>query len=75
MGSVLNVYNGKFETLDSMIEYATKLKDFIVSKEYQQMDTKARAEFENRTLRILKNLYVKGVGLEYFVIKPYKPHF
>ena len=75
MGSILNVFNGKFETLDSMIEYATKLKDLIVSKEYQQMDTRVRANFEVRVLRILKNLYVKGVGSEYFVIEPYKTRF
>jgi len=72
LGSVLNVYNAKVGTLDSMIEYAQKLKEFITSKEYQQMDKQARANFENRTLRILKNIYVKGVGSEYFVIEPYK---
>lgn len=71
LGSVLNVYNAKSETLDSMVEYAQKLKDLIVSKEYQQMDKQARAKFENRVLRMLKNIYVKGVGPEYFVIEPY----
>lgn len=75
LGSVLNVYNAKSETLDSMVEYAQKLKDFIISKEYQQMDKQARAKFENRVLRMLKNIYVKGVGSEYFVIEPYKPAF
>lgn len=64
IGSILNVYNDKFE------EYATKLKELIVSTEYQQMDARARANFETKTLKILKYLYIKGVGPEYFVIEP-----
>lgn len=65
--TVRNVYVAKQNTSESVVEYFNKIKDFVTSERYHNMDEKGKRCFEHYVFEVLKGITIKGIGTEHFI--------
>lgn len=67
--TVKNVYDAKQNSSESVVEYFNKIKDFVTSERYQNINEAGKRCFENHVFEILKSIVIKGIGTEHFTTK------
>lgn len=65
--TVKHVYEAKRDTAESVVEYFNKIKDFVTSERYHNMDEKGKRCFEHNAFEVLKGITIKGIGTEHFI--------
>ena len=65
--TIRHVYDAKRDTTKSVIEYFNKIKDFVTSERYRNMNETGKRCFEHHVFEVLKGIAIKGIGTEYFI--------
>ena len=65
--TVKHVYEAKRDTVESVVEYFNKIKDFVTSERYRNMDETGKRNFEHKVFEVLKGITIKGIGTDHFV--------
>ena len=69
IATVKNVYDAEYDRIGSVIEYLDKIKNFVTSERYRNINEAGKRCFENHVFEILKGIVKKYIGTEYFTTK------
>ena len=67
IATVKNVYDAEYGRIGSVIEYLDKIKNFVTSERYRNINEAGKRRFENHVFEILKGIVKKYIGTEYFI--------